>query len=734
MPSGDFVFNLTTGRQYTFNFWYKKPVNTATYPLAKGVNTAGWDLIIRNDGSQNIFRNSSTTQFYLNITNPVINVWHMNTITINATQSCWYVNGTLANCNVSSFYSIPTVSNFTVGCQYDGITNGFQGYMDEIGWWNRTLNATEISLLYNDGAGISKSETISSTLNYPVNKILLTNVEYNLNATITGFGTTVSNVTLFINGFVNETRNISGTINQTLFPRTFVIPGSYNWSLYACDSTMSCRNSTLGLFNITSVLENSKTFNTSTYETSTESFILNTNISSQIISKTAILYYNGSSYTSTVNSINNITTFTNIIQVPLGIGNKSFYWTLNLDGTLINTTKQNQSVSLMNLSICGAAPQNIPFYNYSVYNEETLVRMNASFENIITYWFGDGSLTKQLVYSDLSGNYSNFPFCFSPPDRTLKLADITEYYAPGFDHRTYKFSNDSFTNTTTQIPLYLLSTASSDVVTLTVVDDFYTPLEGVIIKVYRWNVATDTYYLVNTITTGSSGTAGTNLVLNDIYYLFYVYYNVKLYLTTSPEKIIALTKTLQIFISSTPNSYEDFNYASGHITFDNSTNLFTFVYSDTANKISGACLNVQKIEIFGSTTLVQNCSNLTSNTLTFNIGTYGNSTFFATGVASANSTGTTVYKLLDSKTITIRSGPDRFSIIGRAGQAISLVFIGTLAMIGIASGSIPFGLLLIVVGFIALNLVGLANFTYSFIVSMISIIVLVAISLQRRFN
>ena len=36
-------------------------------------------------------------------------------------------------------------------------TNAFNGYIDEIGIWNRTLNDTEISWLYNSGDGLSYS-------------------------------------------------------------------------------------------------------------------------------------------------------------------------------------------------------------------------------------------------------------------------------------------------------------------------------------------------------------------------------------------------------------------------------------------------------------------------------------------------------------------------------------------------------------------------------------------------
>ena len=54
-------------------------------------------------------------------------------------------------------------------------------------------------------------------------------------------------------------------------------------------------------------------------------------------------------------------------------------------------------------------------------------------------------------------------------------------------------------------------------------------------------------------------------------------------------------------------------------------------------------------------------------------------------------------------------------------------------MIGVATGSIILGLILIAAAFISLNILGFANFTNSFITTIICMIVVIAISTQRRY-
>ncbi len=81
----------------------------------------------------------------------------------------------------------------------------------------------------------------------------------------------------------------------------------------------------------------------------------------------------------------------------------------------------------------------------------------------------------------------------------------------------------------------------------------------------------------------------------------------------------------------------------------------------------------------------------------------------------------------------IRQGtPERFTTFGKFGSVISLLLTGTAAAIGIAAGSIPLGLGLIIASLILENLIGWLNITSTVLYGLISIIILIALNLKRK--
>ena len=89
------------------------------------------------------------------------NNWTMVTVTRSGTTVHLYINGVDSTNNVyitgSPTGTINTSSgdgNLYVGALTGGGSN-FQGSIDEVGFWNRILNQTEITRLYNSGAGLT---------------------------------------------------------------------------------------------------------------------------------------------------------------------------------------------------------------------------------------------------------------------------------------------------------------------------------------------------------------------------------------------------------------------------------------------------------------------------------------------------------------------------------------------------------------------------------------------------
>ena len=163
------------------------------------------------------------------------------------------VNGTIAGSG------IPTNNkNVTIGVHDNNgaLDHYFDGIIDEIGIWNRSLTSSEVSGLYNSGNGIDYA-TISSegaiALNSPDDNYVSSLSEIQFNATATITGTTLTNMSLWHNGtgtwHRNQTKTITGTENTTTFNSTFS-DGSYLWGIEACDSDGDCgfsENRTVGV-------------------------------------------------------------------------------------------------------------------------------------------------------------------------------------------------------------------------------------------------------------------------------------------------------------------------------------------------------------------------------------------------------------------------------------------------------------------------------------------------------
>jgi hypothetical protein len=115
------------------------PANSWTFSYSTSANTV-INFYIRSGTD---LRGTLTTPKLLNDT------WYM--ITASLDNSTWlsylYLNGTLVDTNTTSYQAL-SAANLTICKRFNG-ANFFNGTVDEIAIWNRTLSATDISNLYN---------------------------------------------------------------------------------------------------------------------------------------------------------------------------------------------------------------------------------------------------------------------------------------------------------------------------------------------------------------------------------------------------------------------------------------------------------------------------------------------------------------------------------------------------------------------------------------------------------
>ena len=432
--------------------------------------------------------------------------WVMITATINDTGKSFYVNGTRYGFNKAN--ATNGFNNVVFGYIFDVPENNFTGTMDEIGFWNRTLTPTEITNLYNDGTGIE----------YRVGDVILNSPieNYNSISNIVTFNCStedavqMDNITLIIDGVKNLT--VTGSSTYIDFEQDLIMPfGTHTWNCNATNSgnvetTGFERSMTLGFS------ENSQTYNATTYETSSESFILNlSHNSSYFTSTTASLIYNGTSYSGTASGTGSEKIFIRTIDIPTVTGqqNKSFYWNVSLTGaggTEYFTTDSNiQTINPINLTLCEGAPQDTVYLNFTFKDEATGTLMSA--RNDLTdfdYWLGGGSVTKSFTMSNTSVNPS-YAFCMNPPDRPVEVDLSFKYSNSTHPIRTFAYDDQTLTNSTTNQILYLLGSGDGIYSSIQVVTASSSPISGVKITIERQ--FSGVWGLIEQGTTGTDGLA-----------------------------------------------------------------------------------------------------------------------------------------------------------------------------------------------------------------------------------
>jgi hypothetical protein len=145
--------------------WVKTSETTKDTPILDchiyGTNWEGYSLRINNDGPVGMFLGTNTATMFDSSANPIFptlltnNVWHHVVMTWNGTTIYCYVDNTK---NAGSAYSSTIVydASNVLNMGYDAANSIWaNGYIDEVGVWNRALTDVEVTTLYNSGTGKS---------------------------------------------------------------------------------------------------------------------------------------------------------------------------------------------------------------------------------------------------------------------------------------------------------------------------------------------------------------------------------------------------------------------------------------------------------------------------------------------------------------------------------------------------------------------------------------------------
>ena len=277
--------------------------------------------------------------------------------------------------------------------------------------------------------------------------------------------------------------NGNNNIKEIVFPNVYIREKTI-WNCEYCSNNSDCSFAASNYSINYDTTLNSVSYNLTTYETSSENYVLN--ITSAYTPTNAKLIYNGTEYPATITTSGTTHLISKNLQIPSSsIGSNYFYFKWNVSSTVTEySINYTQTVSPMLFGICNAT-LTVPYWNISFKDESTLSSINGTLQgSTFVYYLGNGTINKTLSYS-VTTNSSSYRFCSLPADKPYYVLPDVHYSLTGYPTRIYNPSLLTLTNSTTNTTLYLLSSADGIYVTFITASTSNTPISGVDIEITR---------------------------------------------------------------------------------------------------------------------------------------------------------------------------------------------------------------------------------------------------------
>jgi len=138
---------------HSYSAWVYKTTSGQKFIIQNGNAGMGTCMIVTT-GNNLGFTYQGVTSILSSSGFMTLNTWIHCVITYDGAGNVeFYKNGASAGSGSISWTDGTGASNTYIGT-YNGISNYFTGLLDEIGIWNRVLTPSEVTELYNSGAGL----------------------------------------------------------------------------------------------------------------------------------------------------------------------------------------------------------------------------------------------------------------------------------------------------------------------------------------------------------------------------------------------------------------------------------------------------------------------------------------------------------------------------------------------------------------------------------------------------
>lgn len=639
---------------------------------------------------------------------------------INATRYLYYSNGTFISTNFTGLTNIfaGNKTNFTVPSLPQG------SYL------------VNIQMCESGGYcafGTNTTFTLDSTspimnISYPVGVI---NGLTNGQSLVLNFSVSDSNLGTCWRSYNGVNTTMSCTSNSSF---TYA-QGINNLTIYANDTVGNVGSAFTSW--MAGIVVDAIAYNSSTYETSYEGYVINYS-SSNIISSNALFYYNGTSYSSIVSCSSGNCTARNNLDVPLiSSGNQqnmSFYWVIssyNGSGVLTFTSSvSNQAVNLINVTYSANYSNCVTAMNFTAFDEQNRTRISPfDFQGNFQYYIGLG--TKYRVLNISNSSATSVFLCINR-NTTMNLDAIIAYSAPSeatpYILRNYFFQRHPISNNSQNVPLYLLKSSSSTSFVLQVQDRFVLPVPQVLVDVQKCYSGLNQNETVFVARTDSNGLTTGNFEAETALYQFFIKNYSNVLLSVTPCSAVVPQTVPYTLLFQLGSGYispfvriDNVTNVTSNLSYNYQSNILTWTYEDISNNFSYANLTVRSLNYSGSNQPIvcTSVNTLSAGVITCNVSNAGS--YVATGYIYR------ISQILTDQTIfTVQTFS---STVGYYG-----VFLGMFLII-ISAFAFKFneiaGIVLINAVVILCNFFGLIAFGKVFVTSFILVSILIIGVLER---
>lgn len=375
---------------HTWNFWVKLGVLAnnhfsvnATPAYLTGTDGNG-DLYVSG-----FWGSPLTTSFRF-----VVGNWTMVSYVHNGTSFSVYLNSVLEHTDTSALGN--TTTDMSIGIRNNG-NQDTRGFWDEMSFYSRALNESELLELWNEQAGLTRAPPYTDlnpnvTLNSPIEA-------YNSSTPIIDFNCSawddinLVNVSLEINGTVEQT-NSSG-INNTayVFTETLASAGYYTWRCSAWDNNSQETTSGSRTFTYNNDLAITLNSPVEAFNNSVVTVIFNGTASDDTAVINISLYINETLNQTNITPINNTPT---IFTTNLADG--YYNWSLETCDAFACL-----SSSTRNLTVDITAPTVLIEYPL---NNSVLYTTNLTYNVTLNYTVSDNVLLHSCWYNNETDNIS----------------------------------------------------------------------------------------------------------------------------------------------------------------------------------------------------------------------------------------------------------------------------------------------------------------------------------------